>query len=88
MLQSLENGEGDAELACASHVQQLLGKLPSEYVANYARFTCATKPVDPYNLVVFSSWSEGEAEYQAMATQMRDNRKGYMEEQRKPMKVQ
>lgn len=39
MLQSLENGEGDAELACASHVQQLLGKLPTEHVANYSRFS-------------------------------------------------
>lgn len=84
MLQSLENGEGDAELACASHVQQLLGKLPSEHVANYARFSRATKPGIPYNLVDFSNWLEEEAECQAMATQTRD-RRGPLEE-RKPMK--
>lgn len=47
MLQSLKNGEGDAEMACASHVQQLLGKLPSEHVAYYTRFSCATKPGVP-----------------------------------------
>lgn len=59
MRQSLENGEGNAELACASHVQQLLGNLPSKHVA--------TKPGVPYNLVDFSSWLEEEAECQAMA---------------------
>ena len=84
MLQSLENGEGDAELACASHVQQLLGKLPFEHVANYARFSRATKPGAPYKLVDFSNWLEEEAECQAMATQTRD-RRGPLE-QRKPIR--
>lgn len=69
MLQSLKNGEGDAEMACASHVQQLLGRLPSEHVAYYTRFSCATKPGVPYNLVNFSNWLEEEAQCQAMATQ-------------------
>lgn len=73
MLQSLENGEGDADLACMSHVRQLLGKHPSEHVANYAR-SHATKPGIPYNLVNFSNWLEEEAECQGMATQTRDTR--------------
>lgn len=73
LLQSLENGEGDAELVYASNVQQLLGKLPSEHVANYARFTRATKPGVPYNLVDFSDWLEEEVECSTMATKTRDN---------------
>lgn len=85
MLQSLENGEGYAELVCASHVQQLLGKFPSEHVANFARFTRTIKPGIPYNLVDFSSWLEEEAECQAIATQTQDSRKRYIEE-RKPEK--
>lgn len=85
MLQSLEYGEGDAELACASHVQQILGKLPSEHVANYARFTRALKPGVPHNLIDFSNWLEEEAECQAMATQTRENQKVQREE-RKPAK--
>lgn len=85
MRQSLENGEGDAELACASHVQQLLGNLPSEHVVEFARFAHATKPGIPYNLVDFSSWLEEEAECQAMATETRDSRKGHTEE-RKPVR--
>lgn len=76
MLQSLEEGEGDAELASASHVQQLLGKLPAEYVANYARFCRATRPGASYNLIDFANWLEEEAECQAVATHTRDLHKG------------
>lgn len=83
MCQSL--GEGDTGLACASHVQQLLGNLPSEHVAKFARFIHATKPGIPYNLVDFSSWLEEEAECQAMATITRDSWKGHTEG-RKPLK--
>ncbi|CAL9694529.1 unnamed protein product [Knipowitschia caucasica] len=72
MLQSLENHEGDPELACASHVQQLLGKLPTEYVANYARYSRASRPGLPYNLLDFANWLEEEAECQAIAMQSRD----------------
>lgn len=69
MLQSLENGEGDAELACASHVQHLLGKLHIEYVANYARNAHVTKPGILYNRVDYSNWLEEEAGCQVMAMQ-------------------
>lgn len=39
MLQSLGQ-EGAVELACVSHVQCLLSKLPAELVVNYARHAC------------------------------------------------
>ncbi|KAK7930869.1 hypothetical protein WMY93_007264 [Mugilogobius chulae] len=80
MLQSLQDHEGDAELACASHVQQLLGKLPAEYVANYARYSRTTKPGVPYNLLDFATWLEDEAECQAIATQTRDLRRAPRDE--------
>lgn len=72
MLQSLEDGEGFAELSCASHVQQLLGKLPTGYVANYARFCRTHRPGVPCNLIDFANWLEEEAECQAIVTQSRD----------------
>ncbi|XP_034559382.1 uncharacterized protein LOC117827042 isoform X1 [Notolabrus celidotus] len=69
MLQSLNSPEGAAKLACSSHVQRLLGKLPVDLVANYARHARSTSPYVHYNLVAFSAWLEGEAECQAVITQ-------------------
>ena len=69
MLQSL-GPAGASELACASHVQRLLSKLPAEYVANYARYARAAQPTEHYNLVDFSLWLQGEAECQAVAAQV------------------
>lgn len=74
-MQSLENADGDAKLACASHVQQQLGKLPSDHIANCTQFTRALKSGNPYNLIDFTDWLEEEAECQAMATQTCEKRK-------------
>lgn len=69
MLQSLKSEEGAAELACASHVQQLLSKLPVELVSNFARHARSASPNIHYNLVDFSACLEGEAECQAVVAQ-------------------
>ncbi|KAG7501900.1 hypothetical protein JOB18_009345 [Solea senegalensis] len=69
MLQSLKSREGDAELACASHVQRLLSKLPVELVSNFARHTRSASSNTHYNLVDFSAWLEGESECQAVVAQ-------------------
>lgn len=38
MLQSWDHEEGANELSCASHVHQLLIKLPAQQVASFARY--------------------------------------------------
>lgn len=70
MLQSLEDKQGDAELAGASHVQQLFGKLPYDYVANYDKYVHSKHPGASYNLVDFVKWLEQEAECWIEATQV------------------
>jgi len=69
MLQSLGSGEGDSELACVSHVQRLLSKLPVELVANFVREARSASPNAHYNLVDFAAWLEGEAECQTVVAQ-------------------
>lgn len=68
MLQTLRSREGDAELACASHVRRL-SKLPIEQVPNFARHTHSASSNARYNLVDFSAWLEGQAECQAVVAQ-------------------
>ncbi len=57
-------------MACASHVQQLLSKLPPEQVANYIRHSRTTQPGEPYNLVNFFLWLQEEADCQAIVGQV------------------
>ncbi|XP_049324234.1 uncharacterized protein LOC125784529 [Astyanax mexicanus] len=68
MLQSLGPGAGTAELSCSSHVQQLLSKLPTDQIANYARYAQLHHPHVQYNLMHFSAWLQGEAQCQALAS--------------------
>ncbi|KAG1937623.1 hypothetical protein F2P79_018082 [Pimephales promelas] len=70
MLQSWGHGEGARELACASHVHQLLSKLPPDQVASFARQTRLLRPDVPYNLIDFANWLEEEAECQSLAVQV------------------
>ncbi|KAL1278262.1 hypothetical protein QQF64_024935 [Cirrhinus molitorella] len=72
MLQSLGQDQAKSELTCASHVQQLLSKLPTEHVTNFARYARASLSGQSYNLVNFSVWLQEEAECQAMADQVSD----------------
>ncbi len=72
MLQSLGQDQAKSELTCASHVQQLLSKLPTEHVTNFARYARAVLNGQSYNLVNFSTWLQEEAECQAMADQVSD----------------
>ncbi len=72
MLQSLGQDQAKSELTCASHVQQLLSKLPTEHVTNFARYARAVLNGQSYNLVHFSTWLQEEAECQAMADQVSD----------------
>lgn len=69
MLQTFKTPEVAAELACASHVQRLLSKLPVELVSNFARHAWLVSPNAHYDLVGFSAWLEGEAECQAVVAQ-------------------
>lgn len=82
-LQSLRSGEGAAELACASHVQRLLSKLPAELVSNFARHARLASPNAHYDLVDFSAWLEGEAECQAVVAQANNLRIGAPQAQRR-----
>ncbi|KAG1929322.1 hypothetical protein F2P79_022979 [Pimephales promelas] len=70
MLQTWGHGEGARELACASHVHQLLSKLPPDQVASFARQTRLLRPDVPYNLIDFANWLEEEAECQSLAVQV------------------
>ncbi|XP_073719332.1 uncharacterized protein [Misgurnus anguillicaudatus] len=76
MLQSWGQNEGANELACASHVHQLLSKLPANHVSNFARHARAVRPDVPYNLVDFAKWLEEEAECQSLVVQVSDQSKG------------
>lgn len=69
-LQALQHGEGAAEQACASHVQQLLSKLPAEQVASYARHAHRSRPGVQYNLKDFFLRLQDKAECQAVAAQV------------------
>lgn len=40
MLQPMGQNEGAAELACSSHVQHLLSKMPADLVASFIRYHC------------------------------------------------
>ncbi len=64
MLQSWGQDEGANELACASHVHQLLSKLPAHHVSSFARHARVVNPNVPFNLVDFTKWLEEEAECQ------------------------
>ena len=83
MLQSLKSEEGAAELACASHVQQLLSKLPVELVSNFARHSHSASPNAHYNLVDLSAWLEGEAECQTVVAQTSSLQNGVPQIQRR-----
>lgn len=72
MLQSLGQDQVKSELSCASHVQQLLSKLPTEHVTNFARYARTILKGQSYNLINFSAWLQEEAERQAMADQVSD----------------
>ncbi|RXN37704.1 P2Y purinoceptor 12-like protein [Labeo rohita] len=50
--------------------RQLLSKLPTEHVTNFARYARASLNGQSYNLVNFSVWLQEEAECQAMADQL------------------
>ena len=53
--------EGAAELACASHVECLLEKLPSEHYHQIKRYIMMLKPwAMSYNLLDFSTWLQQE----------------------------
>ncbi len=77
ILQSLGQDQAKSELTCASHVQQLLSKLPTEHVTNFVRYARAVLNGQSYNLVNFSTWLQEEAECQAMADQVSDLPKPY-----------
>ncbi|RXN14757.1 pheromone-regulated PRM7-like protein [Labeo rohita] len=49
--------------------RQLLSKLPTEHVTNFARYARASLNGQSYNLINFSVWLQEEAECQAMADQ-------------------
>jgi hypothetical protein len=66
-LQVFQHSEGAAEQACASHVQQLLSKLPAEQVASHAH---RSRPGVQYNLKDFFLSLQDKAECQAVATQV------------------
>ncbi|KAL0150764.1 hypothetical protein M9458_053922, partial [Cirrhinus mrigala] len=51
---------------------QLLSKLPTEHVTNFARYARASLNGQSYNLVNFSVWLEEAAECQVMADQVSD----------------
>ncbi|KAK0139052.1 hypothetical protein N1851_024407 [Merluccius polli] len=70
MLQSWGHNEGATELACASHVHQLLSKLPADHVASFARQARILRPDVPYNLIDFANWLEEEAECQSLVVQV------------------
>lgn len=73
MLQSWGHDEGARELACASHVHQLLSKLPADQVASFARQTRLLRPDVPFNLIDFANWLEEEAECQSLAVQVSES---------------
>lgn len=50
--------------------KDLLEKLPSGQVANYAQFARGKHPGTPYNLVEFPTWLENEAECQLITSQV------------------
>ncbi len=72
MLQSLGQDQAKSELTCDSHVQQMLSKLPTEHVTNFARYALAVLNGQSYYLVSFSALLQEEAECQAMADQVSD----------------
>ncbi|KAG1926337.1 hypothetical protein F2P79_024938 [Pimephales promelas] len=51
--------------------RQLLSKLPTEHVTNFARYARTILKGQSYNLISFSAWLQEEAECQAMADQRR-----------------
>lgn len=71
MLQAMGQNEGAAELACSSHVQHLLSKLPADLVANFIRYNRSARPGSHFTLVDFATWLHGEAECQLVAAQVR-----------------
>lgn len=71
MLQAMGQGEGAAELACSSHVQHLLSKLPADSVANFIRYMRSARPGTHYTLVDFATWLQDEAECQSVSAQVR-----------------
>ncbi|KAL1249419.1 hypothetical protein QQF64_020424 [Cirrhinus molitorella] len=89
MLQSWDY-EGAKELSCASHVHQLLSKLPAPQVASFARYAKINRPDEPYDLIIFSIWLEEESECQNLATQVFKQSKGVKVQSRdgKPMRSQ
>lgn len=78
MLQSSGQDQVKSELSCASHVQQLLSKLPTEHVTNFARYARTILKGQSYNLISFSAWLQEEAECQAMADQVSDFPKPFL----------
>lgn len=72
MLQSPGQEQDKSELSCASHVQQLLCKLPTEQVTNFARYARKVLKGQSYNLMNFSAWLQEEAECQSMVDQVSD----------------
>ncbi len=71
MLQTMGQNKGAAELACSSHVQHLLSKLPPDTVANFICYARSTRPGTPYTLTDFAAWLQCEAECRSLATQVR-----------------
>lgn len=63
MLQSWSQDEGAKELACTSHVHQLLSKLPAHHVSSFARHARTVNLNVSYNLVDFAKWLEKEADF-------------------------
>lgn len=61
MLQSLSQDQAKSELTCASYVQQLLSKLPTKYVAKFARYARAILRGQSYDLSNFSAWLQEKA---------------------------
>jgi len=88
MLQSWGQDQGAKELACSSHVHQLLSKLSAHHVSSFARHIRTVNQNVPYNLVDFAKWLEEEAECQSLVVQVSDQSKGatkyQMREERPP----
>lgn len=56
MLQSWGQDEGAKELASASHVHQILSKLPAHHVFNFARYARTVQPDVPFNQMFLIIW--------------------------------